>query len=114
MKIIGKGLQVGDVGYPLVVTYTELNGDEKDLSDVTEILFFIKHPTTGVVLEVEGEFDSDGVDGKVKYLTEAGDISAEGLHQIQAKVTAPSFVLHSDVQYIYAYPNLENVGGLGG
>lgn len=106
MKIVGKGLQVGDIGYPLVIRFHDLDGTPKDLGTPTEILFFIKAPDE-TVLEVEGELLDDGEDGAVVYDTESGDISQTGKYQVQAKVTGTGFTLYSDVKFIYAHPNLE-------
>ena len=76
----------GDVGTIIRLTITE--DDDTTAIDVSgasvKKFYFLKPDNTKE--NVTAEFDSTGVDGKLKYTTIAGDIDTTGRWQVQAYV----------------------------
>lgn len=75
-------IHVGDVGTELVVVFKDEEGTVIDVSAADDIFLYLTDPD-GVIVEVEGVHDTDGVNGKVKYVTEAGDLMSDGSWSIQ-------------------------------
>lgn len=86
-------IHVGDVGTPLVITVVDVGNTSAitptDISAVTTILIYLTKPD-GTVLTMTGVFVTDGTDGKIKYVTQAGDIDSAGVWEIEAWVSAIS------------------------
>ena len=59
----------GDVGHAFRRTIVDPDGDAIDVSTATEIIFKFTLPD-GTSLYKDGEFVTDGVDGKVQYITD--------------------------------------------
>jgi flagellar basal body rod protein FlgG len=78
----------GDIGTTLTVTVTDC-GTTLDISTATSLSIFIKKPD-GTLLTRTGIFTTDGTDGKIYYVTVAGDTDVAGTYKIQGRVTFPS------------------------
>lgn len=79
-------IHVGDVGTIIRLTITESDGTTAvDVSTATVKKFYFAKPS-GEKLAVTAEFNTTGVDGKLKYTTIAGDIDVAGVWQVQAYV----------------------------
>lgn len=86
-------IHVGDVGTALVAEIVEWDEEEQayipvDVSDASQILIYLTKPNgnTFTTLTKTGVLDTNGINGKVKYVTEAGDLSIKGTWKIQAYV----------------------------
>lgn len=82
-------IHVNDVGTALVVTIPDETGSPVDVSTGTNLKMYLTKPD-GTVLTKTAVLDSDGTDGKIKYVTVAGDLSVKGTWKIQAAVTLGS------------------------
>jgi hypothetical protein len=82
-------IHVNDVGTALVVTITDETGAAVNVAAATNIKVYLTKPD-GTVLTKTGVLDDDGTDGKIKYVTQAGDLSVKGAWKIQAAVTLGS------------------------
>jgi hypothetical protein len=79
-------IHVGDVGTIIRLTITEDDGTTAiDVSTATAKRFYFEKPNRSK-LGVTAAFNTTGIDGKLKYTTEAGDIDTEGPWQVQAYV----------------------------
>ena len=78
----------GDIGTKLLVTITDC-GTVVDISTATTLAIYIRKPD-GTMLSRIGTLETDGVDGKMSYITEAGDFDVAGSYKIQGKVAFPS------------------------
>ena len=81
-----------DIGTKLLITVTDC-GTVLDISTATALSIFIKQPD-GTLLSRTGVLETDGTDGKMYYLTVAGDLDTAGSYKIQGKVTLPSAASH--------------------
>lgn len=79
-------IHVGDVGVELVLEVVDCDGSAIDVSAATETLIFLQKPG-GTTVQKTAVFDTTGVDGMIKYVTESGDIDEPGVWSIQGKVT---------------------------
>lgn len=98
-------VHVGTTGKAIVVTVQDGNGSPANLSNATALTFTFSKPS-GALLTVTPRFVTDGTDGQLTYTTVDGDISEAGLWHIQATVTTPSAVLHSDITSFSVLGNL--------
>lgn len=100
-------LRLGDVGTELVVELTNPAGEVVDLAGFT-VGFHFKKPnkTTAVV---SGSLYTDGTDGKVSYVTQAGDIDRVGVWRYQVRVTKAGTALTSDEGLFEVTPVLVEV-----
>ena len=79
-------IHVGDVGTIIRLTITESDGTTPvDVSTATVKKFYFQKPD-GSKINKTAVFDTDGVDGKLKYTTVASDIGIAGTWQVQAYV----------------------------
>jgi hypothetical protein len=94
----------GDVGTKLLVTITD-DGSVVDISSATTLSIFIKKPN-GTVLSRTGVLETDGTDGKMYYITVAGDLDKAGNYKIQAKVVLASGSFFSSTATFKVHCNL--------
>jgi hypothetical protein len=59
--------------------------------------FYLKGPT-GATKTVDASFATDGSDGVIEYITQAGDLDEEGTWRWQAKVELSSGTWKSEIQ----------------
>lgn len=83
----------GDVGTKILVTITD-DGAAVDLSDAISLSLFIKKPD-GAVLNRVATLNSDGTDGKIKYITISGDLDVAGVYKLQARIALPAGSFYS-------------------
>ena len=77
-------IHVGDIGTTLIVTILE-NGSVVDISSATSLQIVIRKPDA-TTLTKTGVFTTDGTDGKMQYVSIAGDFDQSGNYRIQGKV----------------------------
>lgn len=70
-------IYVGDVGTTLELTVKNAAGTVQDISTASTKQIIITSPS-GVTLTKTASFTTNGTDGKIKYVTISGDISAPG------------------------------------
>lgn len=75
-------LQLNDAGTPIRVTVADQNSAAVDVSGANTITFLLARPD-GTVLTRTGAFVSSGKDGKVQYVTQAGELSLAGSWRVQ-------------------------------
>ena len=75
---------VGSVGFAYVMQFLECNNQPRNLANATLIEIRFRKPS-GALFTVTATFDTDGTDGKIKYVTqtvndfdEAGNWEASG------------------------------------
>ena len=77
---------VDDWGTPFSMTIYDSTNGILNISSASPITIIFTKPD-GTHVEKEAVFVTDGVDGKMKYVTVDGDLSASGLWQYQGRVT---------------------------
>lgn len=100
-------IHVGDVGTQFVITLKDHNGVVLDVTAaITKTLTF--QPPRGALTAFEraANFVTDGEDGQIYYVTQAGDLSAAGEWELQAYVELPSGAWHSDITRFDVVGNL--------
>lgn len=97
-------VHVGSGGVAVVVTVKDGSGPA-NISNATALTFTFSKPS-GRTLIVSPRFQTDGSDGQLTYLTVDGDFDEVGKYQVQATVTTPSAVLHSDIVSFQVLGNL--------
>lgn len=98
----------GDVGTKFKVTIKE-DGSAVDLiagSGVDDKKFLFEKPD-GTVLEKDPSFSTDGSDGQLEYITQEGDIDAEGQWELQVWVDITDGSFHSTTEKFHVYPNIK-------
>lgn len=79
-------IHVGDVGTIIRLTITEADGTTPvDVSTASVKKFYFQKPD-GTKVNKTAEFNTTGVDGKLKYTTIALDIGIDGVWYVQAYV----------------------------
>lgn len=81
----GGPLFVGEVGLPIVVQFTDSSGIPIDLSNSTGREILLRRPggTSGALLTCSGQLYTNGLDGKMKYVTVSGDFNVLGNYEAQ-------------------------------
>jgi hypothetical protein len=98
-------IHLNDIGTLFIATVKDEAGVAVDISTATvkRILF---HPPDGALVTKAGAFSTTGVDGKLQYMTVAGDLSLVGNWSYQVYVEMPAGKWHSDVATFRVYENL--------
>lgn len=97
-------IHVNDVGTTLIGTVLD-SGVAVDISSASSIQMLIKKPDQ-TTLTKTASFNSDGTDGKMKYVTVSGDIDQAGNYKIQGKVVLGTATYFSSVSTFKVYCNL--------
>jgi len=91
-------IHVGDVGTKLIFTIQD-GSNPVDLSGYSSIvLIFVKPDKTELSKAVQ--FETDGTDGVVYYVSQSGDFSVAGQYKLQAVASTGSSVFSSSVVII--------------
>lgn len=77
----------GDIGNILILTVLE-DDVVKDISNATTKEYFIKRPNE-IGVKVTAIFNTNGVDGKLKYVFISGDLDIVGLYEVQVSLITP-------------------------
>ena len=101
-------IRKGDIGTAFILTIKE-DGSIVDVSGATgpNDKQIIWEKPNGTVETKTAEFDDDGVDGKIKYITLADDLDEIGNWEIQGKVSLGGGTWSSDIKKFKVYRNLE-------
>ncbi len=90
--------------FNFVVAVQDANG-ALNLSTATTKSLLIKK-SDGTILDKTMTFDTDGIDGKLKYVTHSSDFDIAGLYEYQIFILTPEFRFYSDLGQFRVYPNL--------
>jgi hypothetical protein len=77
-----------------------------NIAGATEYYFIFDPPSEGGGFMREAAFSTNGSDGKLKYILEAGDIFVEGTWQVQAFVKDALGEWHADIETFEVGANL--------
>ena len=94
---------VGDIGLDIVVTLYDRTVLINTLGTATVLTLIFKKPG-GEVIERDAVLVTDGTDGKVHYVTVAGDLDRPGIWTVQGYFEMPGWSGRSNT---YTFP----VGG---
>ena len=96
----------GDIGTTFVVTIKDENGSVVDVSGATTTKINFKAPNVASVLGKTASLYTDGTDGKIKYVSQSGDLYCAGMWLLQGFITTPSGSWSSDIVSFKIFPNL--------
>lgn len=99
--------QVNDQGVDIVITITQVDGTLVPLLNTDGLVVRLGYPD-GTTANFAARLLTDGSDGKAVYTTGAGDISQEGIYNVQLQLTRAGNVRSSRRGQFEA---LENVDG---
>lgn len=104
-------IHLDDVGTIFEITMQECNettdqNDIVDISQATVMQILLRAPDGGVLTKT-AIHSTDGTDGKMRYVTIAGDLDETGTWKIQGRVTLPTGTWSSDRQSFKVYGNLD-------
>lgn len=90
-------LQVGDVGTAITVTVVKPGTSTPvDISSATVLHIILGPPGEGAApVTKTAAFVTNGVDGKMQYVTQAGDLSAAGSWKVQGYFENPAGKWHT-------------------
>jgi hypothetical protein len=86
-------IHVGDVGIALIVVVVDETGTVVNISTASTLTILLLPPgnsPTNPLLTKPAMLDTNGVDGAMRYTTQAGDLSVAGTWQIQGQVVIGS------------------------
>ena len=98
-------IHVGDVGTRLTVTLTDETGAAVDVTGASLLEMRLRLPGGGTLTRGATTV-TDGSDGQISYVTQAGDLSEAGEWELQAYVVLPGGAWHSDVTRFDVLANL--------
>lgn len=94
----------GDIGTKLLITVTD-DGSIVDISSASSLSIYIRKPS-GTILTRTGVLETDGTDGKMYYITVAGDLDVAGSYKIQGKVVLPAGSYYTSTATFKVHCNL--------
>ena len=105
-NIVNQFAQVDDVGVVLLIQMIkQSDGTPLDISNASDLSVIIGYP--GGVREINtASLFTDGIDGKMYYVTQADDLPVPGDHFIQGKVLIGSDVFYGAQELFQVLPNI--------
>lgn len=104
MVLMNSHVHENDIGTKLLITVTD-DGSIVNISNANSLTILIKKPN-GSILSRVGTLETDGVDGKMYYITVAGDIDEAGTYKIQGRVSLPNGIFYTNVASFIVHCNL--------
>lgn len=98
-------IRVGDEGTIFEATVKDEAGNPVNISAQTNLEMLFRDPD-GVDVVKSAVFSTDGLDGKLRYVAEAGFINKEGTWERQVKLTLPTGIWFSEITTYTVYRNL--------
>ena len=89
-------IHLNDIGTVFEVTLKDETGTVLDISSATVKQIVFQKPDKTLITKT-ASFSNTGTDGKIRYISQAGDLDQPKSWQIQAKVTLPSGSWSSDI-----------------
>lgn len=105
MGCLSQKIHMGDVGTVFEVQILQPDDTIYSLEGAQTLTFTFQRPD-GTFLTVAGALTTDGTDGKVQYITVAGDLNQEGIWLYQVYIEKDPVIKHTDVSKFRVYPNL--------
>lgn len=97
-------IHVGDIGTVFEVTVHDCDV-VVDISAASTMEIVFKKPDKTIVTKV-AVHTTDGLDGKMQYVTILDDLDLKGTWSIQARVTLPTGTWRSEISKFKVYANL--------
>jgi len=98
--------QVDDIGVVLLIQMLkQSDGTPLDISTASDLKIIYSWPD-GTRFTKDALIYTDGLDGKLYYITEDGDLPLAGFYSIQGKVTVDSGVLYGEVNQFNVLDNV--------
>lgn len=104
MDTLDNEIHVGDVGTTFVLIVSD-NGSPVDISGATLLEIYLR-PVGGNNIQKTAVITTDGYDGKMQYVTIAGDLDIAGLWEIQGRVQFGSNTWKTTVKQFHVYSNI--------
>ncbi len=104
-------IHLNDIGTVFELTVNECNNttginEVVDISSASSIVLYFLKPDKSTTLTKTATFSTDGTDGKIRYLSETGDLDATGTWKIQGQVQLPTGTWSTDIHSFKVWPNL--------
>jgi hypothetical protein len=96
----------GDTGTEFQFTIKDQDGTIVNLSTATVKKVKFKRPDTSILIK-DATFVTDGIDGKIKYVTLSTDLNAAGFWVVQGYVEVGSGKWHSNKTSFLVYDVIE-------
>lgn len=90
-------VHIGDIGTVFKFPLYDQDGEIVDISSQTNIIFTFEKPDT-TQIKKDGDLFTDGKDGTVVYVLEAGLIDISGYWKVQVQVTLSDGTWNSNVE----------------
>ncbi|MCX5794971.1 MAG: BppU family phage baseplate upper protein [Elusimicrobia bacterium] len=97
--------QQGDVGLGIVVAVVDSDEAPIDLRAATSKVIRLTAPD-GISQDKDAAFSTDGSDGQLVYVTQAGDLAEAGAYSLQAIVAVGGQALSTKVSTLQVLENL--------
>lgn len=98
-------IHINDIGTVFELTVKDSANAIVDLSTATVLNITFKKSDDTIVTKT-ASLVTDGTDGKMQYITVAGDLDLVGLWKIQGDITSPSWTGTTNIDTFTVYPNL--------
>lgn len=100
--------QENAIGVTVELTVVDTAGTAVDISGATTKKLFFEKPN-GDVVNKDADYVTDGVNGKIKYVTVAGDLSPYGAWKCQAYIVKAGLVNgRTKTQFFDVLPNVDS------
>jgi len=97
-------IHVGDIGTIFRITIKD--GDAiVDVSNVDSKIIYLQKPDASTLAKTASLY-TDGTDGIIQYVSEAGDLDQAGTWQIQAKIDFGTDVFNTNIEKFKVLRNL--------
>lgn len=93
-----------DIGTKLLATIIDDN-EVVNISSSSSLTLLIKKPN-GSILTRPATLETDGTDGKIYYITVAGDLDEAGIYKIQGLVVLPNGSFYTSIVTFKVHCNL--------
>lgn len=102
-------LQIDDSGIALVVTVTASDGTTPiNLSSASNFTIYIYRPD-GRLITGTASLYTNGLDGKIQYITQSTDLTVQGVYKVQASYQLSGNLKHTSKDIFCVEPNLLGV-----
>lgn len=93
-----------DFGAKILMTITD-NGSVVDISSAINQEIRMVKPNDDTI-DRPAVFETDGTDGKMYYIIQAGDFNQAGYYRVQGKVTLPTGSYKTDIHKFKVHCNI--------
>lgn len=95
----------GQIGLNIIYQVQDANGQPRDISSFTTTeLIFLKPNRTKLIVPVD--FQGDGTDGELVYVTEEGDLEPYGTFEVQSHLAKLNVDEYTEVSLFSVSKNL--------